>query len=112
MEQVDCLIVILVVNIFFQFIEWLLSEPWAIVSEAREPPHALVFVSNAVRNVLHKQIWLAGMNSLVLIEMVEGDLVKRALSALIWPSSHQHRRQFDFQPCPSRLSIMSKAEDH
>ncbi|KAL2548603.1 serine-rich protein-related [Forsythia ovata] len=51
-------------------------------------------------------------NSLVRIGTVEGDLVKRALSALIRPSSHQQRRRFDFQPRPSRLSIMSKAEDH
>ncbi|KAL7162220.1 hypothetical protein ACSBR2_042660 [Camellia fascicularis] len=50
-------------------------------------------------------------NSLVRIGTVEGDLVKRALAALIRPSSHQQRRRADFQPRPSRLSIMSKAED-
>ncbi|OMO65273.1 hypothetical protein CCACVL1_21570 [Corchorus capsularis] len=50
-------------------------------------------------------------NSLVRIGGVEGDLVKRALSALIRPSSHQQRRRTAFQPRPSRLSIMSKAED-
>ncbi|KAJ9688812.1 hypothetical protein PVL29_014455 [Vitis rotundifolia] len=50
-------------------------------------------------------------NSLVRIGTVEGDLVKRALSALIRPSSHQQRRRSGFQPRPSRLSIMSKAED-
>lgn len=50
-------------------------------------------------------------NSLVRIGGVEGDLVKRALSALIRPSSHQQRRRADFTPRPSRLSIMSKAED-
>ncbi|KAJ8753132.1 hypothetical protein K2173_017693 [Erythroxylum novogranatense] len=50
-------------------------------------------------------------NSLVRIGGVEGDLVKRALSALIRPSSHQQRRRADFQPRPSRLSNMSKAED-
>ncbi|XP_028790160.1 uncharacterized protein LOC114746140 [Neltuma alba] len=49
-------------------------------------------------------------NSLVRIGGVEGDLVKRALSALIRPSSHQQRRRADFQPRPSRLSVMSKAE--
>lgn len=49
-------------------------------------------------------------NSLVRIGTVEGDLVKRALAALIRPSSHQQRRRGDFQPKPSRLSIMSKAE--
>uniref|UniRef100_A0A2P2KL65 Uncharacterized protein MANES_06G043600 n=1 Tax=Rhizophora mucronata TaxID=61149 RepID=A0A2P2KL65_RHIMU len=50
-------------------------------------------------------------NSLVRICGVEGDLVKRALSALIRPSSHQQRRRADFQPRPSRLSVMSRAED-
>lgn len=50
-------------------------------------------------------------NSLVRIGTVEGDLVKRALAALIRPSSHQQRRRGDFQPRPSRLSVMSKAED-
>ncbi|KAE8718747.1 exosome complex component RRP42 [Hibiscus syriacus] len=50
-------------------------------------------------------------NSLVRIGGVEGDLVRRALSALIRPSSHQQRRRSAFQPRPSRLSVMSKAED-
>ncbi|XAR67844.1 hypothetical protein NMG60_11002770 [Bertholletia excelsa] len=50
-------------------------------------------------------------NSLVRIGTVEGELVKRALTALIRPSSHQQRRRADFQPRPSRLSIMSKADD-
>ncbi|KAF8407186.1 hypothetical protein HHK36_006312 [Tetracentron sinense] len=50
-------------------------------------------------------------NSLVRIGTVEGDLVKRALAALIRPSSHQQRRRTAFQPRPSRLSIMSKAEN-
>ncbi|KAK4801818.1 hypothetical protein SAY86_000021 [Trapa natans] len=50
-------------------------------------------------------------NSLVRICGVEGDLVRRALSALIRPSSHQLRRREDFHPRPSRLSIMSKADD-
>ncbi|KAI3827433.1 hypothetical protein L1987_01508 [Smallanthus sonchifolius] len=50
-------------------------------------------------------------NSLVRIGTVEGgDLVKRALAALIRPSSHQQRRRAAFQPRPSRLSVMSKAE--
>lgn len=48
-------------------------------------------------------------NSLVRIGGVEGDLVRRALSALIRPSSHQQRRRAAFQPRPSRLSNMSKA---
>ncbi|KAF8032575.1 hypothetical protein BT93_D1476 [Corymbia citriodora subsp. variegata] len=46
-------------------------------------------------------------NSLVRIGGVEGDLVKRALAALIRPSSHQLRRRADFKPRPSRLSIVS-----
>ncbi|CAJ1944710.1 unnamed protein product [Sphenostylis stenocarpa] len=50
-------------------------------------------------------------NSLVRIRGVEGDLVKRALSALIRPSSHQQRRRGDFHPRPSRLSVMTKAEE-
>lgn len=49
-------------------------------------------------------------NSLVRIGTVEGDLVKRALAALIRPSSHHQRRRGDFHPRPSRLSAMSKAE--
>ncbi|KAI5660448.1 hypothetical protein M9H77_29241 [Catharanthus roseus] len=50
-------------------------------------------------------------NSLVRIGTVEGDLVKRALAALIRPSSHNLRRRSDFQPRPSRLSTMSKAAE-
>ncbi|KAI3670860.1 hypothetical protein L1987_87503 [Smallanthus sonchifolius] len=51
-------------------------------------------------------------NSLVRIGTVEGgDLVKRALAALIRPSSHQQRRRTAFQPSPSRLSVMTKADD-
>lgn len=48
-------------------------------------------------------------NSLVRIGGVEGDLVKRALAALIRPSAHNQRRRADFQPKQSRLSAMSKA---
>ncbi|CAK9159020.1 unnamed protein product [Ilex paraguariensis] len=50
-------------------------------------------------------------NSLVRIGTVEGDLVKRALAASIRPSSHQQRRRASFQLQPSRLSVMSKAEE-
>ncbi|MED6125961.1 hypothetical protein PIB30_073641 [Stylosanthes scabra] len=50
-------------------------------------------------------------NSLVRIGGVEGEWVKRALTALIRPSSHQQRRRAGFEPRPSRLSVMSKAED-
>ncbi|WOK94221.1 hypothetical protein Cni_G02923 [Canna indica] len=51
-------------------------------------------------------------NSLVRIGAVEGEWVKRALAALIRPSSHQQRRRAGFQPRPSRLSRMSKADDY
>ncbi|ONH98604.1 hypothetical protein PRUPE_7G256900 [Prunus persica] len=50
-------------------------------------------------------------NSLVRIGGVEGDLVRRALSALIRPSSHSQRRRADFRPRPSRLSTMSKSHE-
>ncbi|KAH7688415.1 hypothetical protein IHE45_03G032700 [Dioscorea alata] len=50
-------------------------------------------------------------NSLVRIGTVEGEWVKRSLSALIRPSSHQQRRRLSFQPRPSRLSIMSTADE-
>ncbi|XP_022980047.1 uncharacterized protein LOC111479564 [Cucurbita maxima] len=51
-------------------------------------------------------------NSIVRIGGVEGaDLVKRALAALVRPSSHQVRQRSAFQPRPSRLSVMSKAEE-
>ncbi|KAI7753796.1 hypothetical protein M8C21_022232, partial [Ambrosia artemisiifolia] len=46
-------------------------------------------------------------NSLVRIGTVEGgDLVKRALAALIRPSSHQQRRRAAFEPRPSRKEIL------
>lgn len=49
-------------------------------------------------------------NSLVRIGTVEGgDWVRRALAALIRPSSHQQRRRGDFHSRPSRLSVMSGA---
>ncbi|KAJ6829186.1 uncharacterized protein M6B38_267090 [Iris pallida] len=48
-------------------------------------------------------------NSLVRIGTVEGDLVRRALAALIRPSSHQQRRRAGFCPRPSRLSVVSTA---
>ncbi|KAG8636358.1 uncharacterized serine-rich protein C215.13 [Manihot esculenta] len=50
-------------------------------------------------------------NSLVRIGGVEGEWVKRALTALIRPSSHQQRRRADFRPRPSRLSVMLRADD-
>ncbi|KAJ1407787.1 hypothetical protein SESBI_24071 [Sesbania bispinosa] len=51
-------------------------------------------------------------NSLVRIGGVEGEWVKRALTALIRPSSHQQRRRTGFETRPSRVSTMSKAEEH
>ncbi|XP_068334578.1 uncharacterized protein [Pyrus communis] len=50
-------------------------------------------------------------NSLVRIGGVEGEWVKRALTALIRPCAHQQRRRAGFQPRPSRLSVMSTAQD-
>ncbi|XP_050380768.1 uncharacterized protein LOC126798000 [Argentina anserina] len=50
-------------------------------------------------------------NSLVRIGGVEGEIVKRALAALIRPSSHSQRRRADFRPRPSRLSTMSKCSE-
>ncbi|RDX64859.1 hypothetical protein CR513_56534, partial [Mucuna pruriens] len=45
---------------------------------------------------------------------VEGEVVRRALTTLIRPSSHHLRRRQAFQPRPTRLSLMSKAQpqDH
>ncbi|XP_027189939.1 uncharacterized protein [Cicer arietinum] len=50
-------------------------------------------------------------NSLVRIGGVEGEWVKRALTALIRPSSHQQKRRSAFESRPSRLSVMSKADE-
>ncbi|KAI6681422.1 hypothetical protein NL676_035303 [Syzygium grande] len=50
-------------------------------------------------------------NSLVRIGGVEGELMRRSLTALIRPSSHHLRRRGAFETRPSRLSVMSKAED-
>ena len=49
-------------------------------------------------------------NSLVRIGGVEGEWVRRALTTLIRPSSHQLKRRSAYQPRPSRLSAMSKAD--
>ncbi|KAF2550247.1 hypothetical protein F2Q68_00036745 [Brassica cretica] len=43
-------------------------------------------------------------NSLVRIGGVEGEWVRRALTTLIRPSSHQLKRRSAYQPRPSRLS--------
>ncbi|XP_061364824.1 uncharacterized protein LOC133308233 [Gastrolobium bilobum] len=66
---------------------------------SRSPPSYSPHRLNARRSAM--------TNSLVRIRGVEGDLVKRALSVLIRPSSHQQRRRGDFCPRPSRLSVMS-----
>lgn len=50
-------------------------------------------------------------NSIVRIGGVEGELMRRALTALIRPSSHHLRRRAAFETGPSRLSVMSRAED-
>ncbi|CAN8252258.1 unnamed protein product [Cochlearia groenlandica] len=50
-------------------------------------------------------------NSLVRIGGVEGEWVRRALTTLIRPSSHQLKRRSAYQPRRSRLSSMSKAEE-
>ncbi|KAI9107553.1 hypothetical protein K1719_021590 [Acacia pycnantha] len=47
-------------------------------------------------------------NSLVRIGGVEGELVKRSLTTLIRPSSHQLRRREAFQPRRSRLWMTEK----
>ncbi|OIT34267.1 PREDICTED: uncharacterized protein LOC109244919 [Nicotiana attenuata] len=68
--------------------------------------------SSSYRSSYHLNMRRSAMtNSLVRIGTVEGELVKRALAALIRPSSHHLRRRDDFQPRLSRLSVMSKAED-
>ncbi|KAG6413030.1 hypothetical protein SASPL_125728 [Salvia splendens] len=46
-------------------------------------------------------------NSLVRIGAVEGEWVRRALAALIRPSSHQQRRRAEFRCRPTRLSVVS-----
>ncbi|KAK7336001.1 hypothetical protein VNO80_28190 [Phaseolus coccineus] len=51
-------------------------------------------------------------NSVVRIGGVEGEIVRRALTTLIRPSSHHLHRRVAFQPRPTRLSLMSKAQDH
>ncbi|WVY99379.1 hypothetical protein V8G54_025449 [Vigna mungo] len=42
---------------------------------------------------------------------VDGEIVRRALTTLIRPSSHYLHRRLAFQPRPTRLSLMSKAQD-
>ncbi|QCE08858.1 ras guanine nucleotide exchange factor B-like [Vigna unguiculata] len=42
---------------------------------------------------------------------VDGEIVRRALTTLVRPSSHYLHRRVAFQPRPTRLSLMSKAQD-
>ncbi|KAI4376182.1 hypothetical protein MLD38_013972 [Melastoma candidum] len=56
-------------------------------------------------------VWSLAMKNLVVRIGVEGDLMRRVLTALICPSSRQQHRRMAFQPLPSRLSVMSKASD-
>ncbi|KQJ95266.1 uncharacterized protein LOC104584037 [Brachypodium distachyon] len=60
---------------------------------------------------LHQDARRSAMaNSLVRIAAVEGgDHVRRALAALVRPSSHHQRRGTSFRALPSRLSAMSAA---
>ncbi|CAL0304900.1 unnamed protein product [Lupinus luteus] len=74
------------------------------------------FGSHSTAAVRYSPNWLnarrsAMTNSLVRIRGFEGEHVKRALAALIRPSSHNQRRRCDFRPRRSRLCVMSKAED-
>ncbi|XP_041022707.1 one cut domain family member 2 [Juglans microcarpa x Juglans regia] len=75
-------------------------------SNSRGSHHAAPYPNNGL-NMRRS----AMKNSLVRIGGVEGEWVKRALTALIRPSSHQLRRRAAFEPTPSRLSIMSRVED-
>ncbi|CAL9753786.1 unnamed protein product [Musa acuminata subsp. burmannicoides] len=72
------------------------------------PSHVVAAAAASPSNRLNARR-SAMANSLVRIGAVEGEWVKRALAALIRPSSHQQRRRTNFQPRPTRLSRMSKA---
>ncbi|KAF0897637.1 hypothetical protein E2562_000360 [Oryza meyeriana var. granulata] len=76
-------------------------------AQARHPSSA----SAAACGGLHDDARRSAMaNSLVRIAAVEGgDHVRRALAALIRPSSHHQRCRAAFLPRPSRLSAMSAA---
>ncbi|MED6171512.1 hypothetical protein PIB30_041265 [Stylosanthes scabra] len=80
------------------------------VAEQQKQTASIQCASSSSGNTLNLRR-CAMQNSLVRIGGVEGEVVKRALSALIRPSSHNHRRREAFQPRPSRLSVMSKAQD-
>jgi len=70
--------------------------------------------NNSSSSTMHSQLNArrsAMTNSLVRIGGVEGEWVRRALTALIRPSSHHMRRRASFQLRPSRLCHMTTAED-
>jgi len=70
--------------------------------------------NNSPSSTTHSQLNArrsAVTNSLVRIEGVEGEWVRRALAALMRPSSHHMRRRTSFQPRPSRLCRMTTAQD-
>ncbi|KAG6665408.1 uncharacterized protein LOC122295465 [Carya illinoinensis] len=70
--------------------------------QQRTESHRLILRRSAMKNSL---VRFGGV-------LEGGDLImRRALSALIRPSSHQQRRRAVFKPMPSLLSVMSKADD-
>ena len=69
--------------------------------------------SNAYSSSVHSHLTgrSAMTNSLLKIGSVEGEWVRRALTALIRPASSRHmRRRSSFQPRPSRLCHMTTAQ--
>jgi len=69
--------------------------------------------SNTSCSSVHSQLNVrrsAMANSLVKIGSVEGEWVRRSVTALIRPSSHNMRRKSSFQPRPSRLRHMTTAQ--
>jgi hypothetical protein len=70
--------------------------------------------NNSPSSTTHSQLNAsrsAMSNSLVRIGGVEGEWVRRALTALIRPSRHHMRRRTSFQPRPSRLCHMTRGQD-
>ncbi|WOK91610.1 hypothetical protein Cni_G00301 [Canna indica] len=53
----------------------------------------------------------ATANSLIRAGAADGECMRRALAALTRSSSHQERRRADSRAGPTRLSVMSKADD-
>ena len=50
-------------------------------------------------------------NSVVPVSAIQRYVAKRALTSLVRSSSNRQQRRADFKPRPSRLSVMTKAED-